>query len=422
MAVAAAAVAGVGSVIAISVGGPSQVATPTATPTPTPPPCTQTFNTGNVGSTPYYGDSVNTALQAVTSSAVICFSSGDYEQIVLYDATHSGTVTIRPADGATVADIGFDMNGVQDVTIQGFDGASSLDEGVTVKQEGVSTPSRDILLTANKHTTGGVAIIGGAASVANANIVQRGSTFIGFGGVGDETRRIKVVNMSPCPNGVVIEENEVANGTADGIQLGGTSCGTIIRRNIFHDILQATCDAEGGGAHCDPIQDAGGSVQTQILDNWIYNSSNGIVAFDGTGCNWLVAGNVLDVDVSNAITLGGSCSPTLRNNTLIGSSAHINLTSKAGQTTTNATVRDNITPGGVTLANGVGGDATVVQNNYNMCASACAGANSLTGRVLGTHYSFVGGASPTSWAGFRLADGSDGENDASDGTDIGVNP
>jgi hypothetical protein len=77
-------------------------------------------------------------------------------------------------------------------------------------------------------------------------------------------------------------------------------------------------------------------------------------------------------------------------------------------------VRDNVfynpTNRGVVLAQ-CPGTAYIADHNLNCY---CSGSN-ITGTPI-----FVGGANPTTYAGFRLAPGSPGKGAASDGTDIGI--
>src|SRR5689334_15007758 len=102
------------------------------------PACTQTFNTGNVGNSPFPGSNVRSAVAAGNSSTVLCFSSGSYGTMDIYGARPSGQVLMRPADGATVSGIFFSLNGVSNLKIDGFNGSSSTG-GMLVQVAGQGT-------------------------------------------------------------------------------------------------------------------------------------------------------------------------------------------------------------------------------------------------------------------------------------------
>lgn len=405
--IAAAVVVGTGGVIASGGGGidnPQQGGGGGGSP---PPACTQTFTTATIGTSPYPGDSVNTALQNGTGSTVLCFASGTYSELVFYDAVPSGVVLMRPADGASVSGISFNMNGVSNVKIDGFQGSSST-QGMTLKQTGAST-NHDVTFSNNSMTSAGVVLRD--STNANANIKIEDNSFVGFTTSGEQTRML-VLSMNSCPNGVTIQRNVFGNGQADGLDLSGASCGTIIQDNEFYGILQANC----GAVHCDGLQDNGGSVQTVIRRNFFHDIEDGTMAFDGTGGGWSLVDNVFEnIAVDNVINLGGDSSSTIEHNTIIGtSSKYINFGSKAAQQSTNETVRNNISPGGI-QSNGAGTAATYTVNDYQLCAASCTGANSIVGTPT-----FVAGASPATYAGAHLTAGSTGHLAASDGLDMGI--
>ena len=77
-------------------------------------------------------------------------------------------------------------------------------------------------------------------------------------------------------------------------------------------------------------------------------------------------------------------------------------------------IRDNVfVSGNVTILDC--GSATKISATYNLNCRRCSGAGNVTGTPI-----FVGGANPTTYAGWRLAPGSPGKGAASDGTDIGI--
>lgn len=388
--------------------------------------CTTTFTAAGQDNSPYNGDNVNTALQSAASNAVFCFAAGTYNGLDLYNADPSTRITMRPVSAATVDMGAITMNGVSNVTFQDFEGASTID-GILMQDAGEG-PTYDITVQDNNMPESGVKVLNNAR--ATLGIVIQRNEFVGYTTATDDGDRVKFFNNDTCSGGtnITFQDNLLQGGKADGITMTA-NCKVIIQRNEFADIIDPNC----GGIHCDAIQtgNTGSSdSDVQILNNYLHNVQTGIMAYDGGGTGIVISGNVLqgvpgNSGNGNAINMGGTSGPTITHNTLTGNT-YINLGSKAGQQTTNAIVRDNIAPDGV-QSQGVGTAASYAADspNYNMCStssSTCAGANSLTTRVAGTHYSFAGGATPTSRAGFALTGGSAGENVASDGTDIGANP
>jgi hypothetical protein len=383
------------------------------------PACTQTFTPSTIGTSPYAGNSVNNAVQGGNGNTVICLASGTYAYsgpaqgaIALYNAHPTGIVTIRPADGATVSMGGISMNGVSNVHITGFTSPSNMT--VLIQNAGQGNSS-NVEIDHNDMPNSGVTIVGNTN--ANANINVHDNTFIGYVS-SPEQSRIVINSNTGCPNGIVIQNNVIGGGEADGIDLGGANCGTIIRGNEIYGIDENNCN----GIHCDPIQDNGGSKQTQIINNYLHDDTTGIMAYDGTGGGWVITGNIVANGVGStqgSIQVGGTANMTIEHNTIWNTkdacgNGCINNGSKAGMQDTNLTVRNNIVADGV-VSNGAGGSATYTVNDYNLCQSGCAGTHSLTGSPT-----FVGGANPTTWAGFALTSTSKGHLAASDGTDMGA--
>lgn len=396
--IAAAAIAGGAVVIPAVTGGGGGA-----------PACTQTFTTSNVGSSPYPGSSVNSAVQGGTTSTVLCFASGAYGELDIYNAGPSGSsgqLLMRPANSATVSGINFNLNGVRKVKIDGFAGSSSTD-GMVVQDTGLQT-NQSITFSNNRMTSNGVYIRDGRAG--SGPVLVDSNEFVGFGSSPEQSRLV-LYNNCPAPQNVTISNNEFGNGQADGIDLTGT-CDVDITGNVIYGINQGNC----GGIHCDAIQDNGGSSGVTITGNYLYDNDTGIMAYDGCGSGWVVSDNVVEAEAAagNSINLGGCSGPTVTHNTILGSGKYINFGSKSGQQTTNITVRDNIAPGGV-ASNGAGTAASFTTNDYNLCVGGCTGSHSVSGSPT-----FAGGSTPSAYEGFCLSSGSTGKGAASDGDDMGI--
>lgn len=370
--------------------------------------CTQTFSPSTVGTSPYPGSNVNTAVHGGTTGTVLCFASGNYGEIDVYNAhpTGTGQLTLTPAAGATVTGISFNLNGVSNVLVTGFKSPSSLDGGVLIQVAGQGNNS-NISITHNDMPSAGVNVSNNA--LAKAAILIDSNTFIGYASSGESTR-INIVSDNSCPNGITVSNNTISGGQADGIDISGNSCQTQILNNDISNILESNC----GGIHCDGLQDNGGGNGTHIKGNYFHNVSDCILLDDGSS-NYLIEDNVCSTGSGSSywMQFGGASNITLNHNTVISSVGAQYGNDHNGNPSSNVTFTNNIfyslpqdNPG-----QPVSGTFT---ESYNLCLSGCSGSHDVNGTPT-----YVGGASPSSYAGFALTSGSLGHAAASDGTDIG---
>jgi hypothetical protein len=374
--------------------------------------CTQTFNPSDVGSNPYPGSNVNSAVQEGTTSTVICFSSGKYGEIDIYGAYPTGTGQLRmmPAAGATVTGISFNLNGVSSVIITGFQSPSSLNGGVVIQVDGHGS-NTNVTVSHNDMPSSGVMVTNNA--VANANILIDSNTFIGYASSG-ETDRINIISDNSCPNGITVSNNIISGGQSDGMNTSGNSCGTKFLNNDISNIFESNC----GSIHCDGFQDNGGGINTVLSGNYWHNVSNCWQITDGT-TNLTMTNNVCQTASSNS-SHAGQLSPqtmTFSHNTIVSPGENINIgNDSSGNSASNLTITNSVFDGGTIVVNpgqSVGG--TFIQD-HNLCPSGCAGSHSLNGNPT-----FVGGSSPSSYAGYVLSATSIGRGGASDLTNMGIN-
>jgi hypothetical protein len=369
--------------------------------------CTKTFTPSTVGSSPYPGSSVNTAVQGGSAGTVLCFAAGTYGEIDIYNAHPSGVVTIKPVDGAAVNMGVLNLNGVSNLTITGFSGTSTS-SGLIIQVAGQGNNS-NITFSKNAMTENGVYIANNTNTNANINITD--NTFIGFTN-SEESSRINVVNNSGCPNGITISNNLISGGQADGIDISGNSCGTQIINNEIKDIIESNC----GGIHCDAIQDNGGGNGTVISGNYIHNVSDCFLMDDGSS-NYVIKNNVCATNSNSSywMQFGGAQKITLDHNTIISSAGAQFGNDHNSNPSSNVTFTNNILYSEPVLNPGQPVSGTLTQD-YNLCPSGCTGSHSVKGTPT-----FVGGTTPTTYAGFVLASASAGRNVGSDGKDIGIN-
>jgi hypothetical protein len=370
--------------------------------------CTQTFTPANVGTSPFPGSNVNTAVQNGNANTVLCFATGSYGAIDLFSANPSGIVTIQPAPSAAATGPAFNLNGVHNLTITGFNGTSSA--SIAIVRAGTSDSTN---ITFSNNNSGTANIYVALNTGTNTNILIQNNTVINHNAPGQAA--LLADRNTGCPNGVVFKNNHVSGTTiSDGMGTKGADCGTQFIGNEIEGILQSVC---GGADHCDGFQDNGGSVNEVLDGNYFHNVSNCGLANDGTA-NLTYKNNVCVVkigDSSFAMQWTGN-GITFTHNTVIAPGLGTNIGNTAFGQSTNFIETDNIYNGGNFVLNPgqtIGGTGWL--SDYNLCVGGCQGAHSISGAAT-----FVGGASPTTYAGFGLTNGSLGHLAANDGTDMGI--
>jgi parallel beta-helix repeat protein len=337
------------------------------------------------------------------ANSVLCLSAGSYGSLS-FSTKRTTMVTLRPADGAAVT-MAPKFSSTAYYRVQGFSGSSKLG-GANVNGTSNHIEIRD------SATDGQVDV--DTAQIQNGAIVIDGNRFLPWNanGSGPEGRLSVHYGGGPgsASSGVVVSNNEfVGPGCSDGIQIG--SYGVVITGNVLHDLKQGSC-----GPHVDAIQLYGQS-HTVIRDNVLYGNTTGIIAYDGGQSEVIENNAVRNTERDDeAITCGGCKSVVIRHNTVLGNN-FINLSSKPGMQSTDATVTDNVTGGGVRTDTNTGPAATYKARDYNLCSSAssCAGANSMTGTPI-----LTGGNNYTTLPAATLASNSPGYMDASDNSSMGV--
>lgn len=351
-----------------------------------------------------------TQVAAATAGQTLCLASGSYGTWNGVAKSSPG-VTITPITGATAT---MALNFRNDNTPKP---AWLTLDGLTITTADIASPTHDLTIKNSAFTGSLYFYVGGAghnsfcsscAEMQNANILLDHNTHNNID-PGTFEGRIDFVDCGPACNtavGVTIQNSTFDGGLADGIQDG--AYGVRILNNTFKNIQDCGC-----GPHTDSLQIFGGQNAT-ITGNYFTNVTDTIVQFDGGGGH-TITNNVMTNVTGNpwGITLGGDSNSVIEHNTMAG--LEINMTSKAGQNSLGATIRNNVASSVVL----VDSDSTAVPtvNNYNLCSGGCVGANSITGSPT-----FSGGATPTTYPGFALAPSSLGYLGGSDGMSIGVVP
>lgn len=343
-------------------------------------------------------------VSAATAGQVICLATGSY-------GTWGGTnkaITITKQSGATpTMDISFGTN----------DAGFTLD-GITIAGGNISGSSSNYAAATNpknitiKNSTFTAAL--NIEYITNANILLDRNTHNNIdndSGCTSAPGRIWFSYGSDIPSGVTIQNSLFDGGNTDGIQAG---TGFMAVNNEFRNITEKSAN---DCAHTDAIQLLGAKGAV-IRGNYIHNTADGIVAYDGVD-SVLIENNVIDlVDGRYGIELYSDTNSIVRHNTLkYGTGCaylpcgQIMLDHKTADPAGSGTVIENNIASDISLANG----STAAVNRNNMLRSGASGQN-FNGIPV-----FSGGASPTTYAGFLLSSGSPGKNAGSDGNDVGIN-
>jgi hypothetical protein len=357
-------------------------------------------------------------VSAATPGQTVCLASGSYGTFGGAAKAGPGYVTIMPQQGASVT------------MALSWTGSTFLKvDGVTITSASLSGSTHDVTV-ADSTFTGDLDV--NVTGWSNANVVFDHNTYNNISNAGG---RIEVWgNGSPTsPVGVTFSNSVISGGDADGIQLLGGEYGTQILNNTFTRLDDGLT---GDGNHTDAIQIYGGTHDI-VKGNFFFNQINmagcSFAEWDGGDHNVfednVVAGtpnngcysaiDLLDDQSStvihNVFAYGG-CMP----NGLSSPCGEIMLGGKTSEGAGSGTViRNNIC---TDVANGDGGLNATYSEDHNLCRNGAGGTGDQgpgTGDVKGSP-TFVGGANPTTFAGFALAPGSAGIGVASDGTNIGI--
>lgn len=352
-------------------------------PPPPPPPsggCSRTATPSTFAS----------QVAAAATGEAICLASGSY-------GTWQGTakrITVRAAEGATPTmrvnfssgDAGFTLAGMG-----GMGGTVGAAQDITIRDSDFTAP---------------IVVNGGSGIVLDSN------THIGI----DATSGSVAGRVQVRGDGLVVRNSLFRGGCSDGIQVQARN--TVVEGNEFAD-FEADC-----ANHTDMIQIyAPGYERGNVFRrNWFHgvNSEGGIFACYDTCNRETVENNLFDVQGAAqgrgwALELYSDTGSVVRNNTLLDGPCQFNLrcgtiliTRKSQHPPGQGTVVVDNIASRISVTNG----STLAERHHNLVRSGAAPGD-LTGSPV-----FMGPY--TSRAGYRLAAGSAGKGQASDGLDIGI--
>jgi hypothetical protein len=331
----------------------------------------------------------------------IRLEAGDYG--VFHGGQKAGKVTLQPATGAAVA-MQLSFNPASNITIDGVtltnvEIADSRTKNITVRNSDIRGP-----------TTFRTGELQNANILFDHNVHRDWNTCSSCG----EGRIWLPERSETTPSGITISNSEFKGGLSDGIQNG--SNGTRILNNVFHDLTMGTPD----GVHTDAIQ-LYGSKNTLIKGNYFYDVPDAIMVPDGAD-HEVIEDNVVAADRDGypfAVTLYSDDGSIIRHNTFADGACAFNLRcgivrvgSKSGDNAGRGTIIEDNVLGEISYG---GGSAAIARTSHNLFTTSASGLASLRGKPT-----FVGGATPTDYAGFALEPGSLGTGSAGDGLDRGI--
>ena len=341
------------------------------------------------------------AFDASTGGDTILLASGSYG--LFHGGMKSGMVTIQPAPGAS-ASMSFDFNPASNITL----------DGLTITEGGLNDARTKNITLRNSDVPGQIVVRSDA--LQNANILFDHNVHRDWnqcdlycsGG------RVSFPGRTDQPLGMTIQNSVFRGGASDGIATGAN--GLRIINNTFQDIVRN--DVE----HVDALQLIGAS-NTVIRGNYFSRVPTSIMGPDGNDHN-IIEDNVFAADQPDgypyAIVLGSDDGSIVRHNTLQDGPCSFNA--RCGFVRLGAKDNDDRGRGTIIKDNVLGGvlldsdGSSFGEISHNVIAnSAPSGVATIKGLPT-----FVGGAHPTSYAGFALASGSLGKGTASDGLDAGI--
>ena len=368
---------------------------------------------------------IDSAIGSASAGAVICLSSGDYLDQVITSRNPSSNITIRSASGrgATFSG-GLNIKRSSNLIFKSL----TLNSCWVNVDSGASPVNHDITLADNliqaDGTTGGS---GRCTLTGGTNILLYGNTFSGGYRSDGFEGQLYITNSNAVTSSNVIAHNtfEGTGACGDGIQFtsdGGDT--TVGPGNIFRNWVQGGCGSGTGfGAHVDAIQFVGGSNIT-VIGNYFENNTVNHGIYDGA-INISITHNIYNGQNSGtqSFQIGGVQGMTFSHNTLKGIIGGIG--SKAANSPNSSWVIENnifkTTDWSTASSDQDEGCGSGCVFRYNIITSDSAFSivatptNTVTGEP-----SWVGGASPANWYGWKLNAGSPGKTAGNDSKDMGT--
>jgi hypothetical protein len=338
------------------------------------------------------------AFRAARPGRTICLADGSYG--TFRGGTKSGTVTVRAEPGAS-ASLSLEFDGANNIRI----------EHVTITEGSISGGTRNVTVAHSRFT----GILVADQDTPRPNIVLAHNTHNNIPGAADNyTSRVHL----DAP-GVVVKDSLFSGGTSDGIRVGDAP-DTQILRNEF------TAFEDQDPLHTDPIQFYGNGPRTTVRGNWFHDmvSVSALIMMADGGGPHVIEDNLFGpgAGYTFSLTWYSDSGSIIRHNTFVGGKCEfnvpcgtINLGYKPEDDRGEGTViEDNILARIGSSGNGEGGGRASFSSSHNLLSKQNPiGPGDIRGAPKYT-------GPPTAFRGYRLARGSRGRGNASDGTDRGL--
>ncbi|MGZ3805636.1 MAG: hypothetical protein ACXWRA_11295 [Pseudobdellovibrionaceae bacterium] len=356
--------------------------------------CTQTLSTGA---------DVVSAISSAAGGSTICLNSGDYGSLTLSGVSKSSAVTIQSTTGRG-AIIGFYLSSSNNLTFQ------NLQISVLNWSDNKNTNMKVL----NNTFIGQAFVYGNGNSTPQNNVIS-GNTFddINENSPLSNEGRLQLYDA----NDLIISNNHFGNtvgglnGNSDGIQAGGHG-GKIGPGNVFEHIYRPA----GSSTHVDAIQLYGQANSFEVYGNYFTGGGSYLFNYSETvaqNYDTFIHDNVFVVGDYYPAIQNAAMNVTFKHNTMIGVGVSINGGS-SGTLSLNAVAQNNLFTEGASFSIQCS-DCTISNNMFDQSGVA-SGVNNIIGIPT-----FVGGASPATWAGYMLMSNSIGSHAGTDGLDMGSN-
>jgi hypothetical protein len=384
-------------------------------------------------------------IAAATPGEVVCLASGDYSGFMGTSKSAPG-ITITSEPGAAVTfNSGMHLNPstVQNFTLDGTGGGGTMTVGgeldivttggavskaLNLTFQNLAFPARDGNVVVDGPENSNITF--NRDTFVDANAACSGGSAAGYSGIFyvDNAGSATTQTGLTVENSIFVSPSDLWN-PGRVVQDGAPM---VFKNNVITGFTDHTESASCN--HIDGLQlysgTNGSTGSVTFTGNLCYDDYGCIMGFDGTSDNTITDNVCFDMETSCVSLYADTGSVVSHNtqqtggadpggcNTMNDTSAPIQscgnselliTSSKSGdRASSGETYSNNASQSGPSLESG-----SVATNTNNMWSGAS------SPNINGTA-TFVGGAHPTTWAGFELTSGSAGHGRGSDGLDVGI--
>ena len=382
--------------------------------------------------------SLASEVAAASPGEVVCLTSGDYSGFTGTSKSAPG-ITITSAPGAAVtfnSGIRLNLSSAQNFTLDGTGGGGTMTVGGEVDMEtsgdALQSKALNITLQNISFAAGGNVLIKGPE---NSNITFNRDTFVDANDNSACTSNgaqfmLLYSTATPSTQSGVTVQNSVLVAPTDLWNLNRaleTMAPMTVQDNVIVGFLDHTDAASCN--HADGLQLYSGNSDygnVTFTGNLCYDDYDCIAGFDGTQNNTITDNACFDIE-SDCISLYADSGSVVNHNTQqsggadpsgCATGANIQRCSSS-QLFDNGNKSGDPAPSNETYTNNVSGSGPGAESGSLTTDTRNMWSGASSPNISGSP-AFVGGAQPTTWAGFELTAGSAGHHGASDGLDVGI--